>query len=1101
MSLADAAARRAAIDPATSVCVSAPAGSGKTELLIQRFLGLLARVEHPEAVLAITFTRKAAAEMRERILGALAEAARAAPVESEHGRLTRGLADQALARDREAGWGLLENGNRLRVRTIDSFCAELARQMPLLSTLGGAVATVDDASELYREAAEGLLAGLDRTPEQNPDLAALLEHLDNHWERLATLLASLLARRDQWLSYLGAHRDEAASEAYLREALHALAGDVLGELAERFQPAADTLGPLLAWRQAQGEGLILDGMPGPEASALPAWRELADVLLTNEGTWRKRVTAREGFPGGGKIQEVAGMNAWLQGMQGDSALAAALARVRILPSPEDAGAWAILASLARLLPRAVAQLYLVFQRRGAVDHSQMALAALDALGEDDAPTDLALRLDYRIEHILVDEFQDTSIKQYELVRRLTRDWAEHNAANPGAPRTVLVVGDGMQSIYGFRDANVSLFLRARDEGFNGLRLTPLQLSSNFRSARPVVDWVNEQFAAAFPAEDDVVAGRVRYTPAVPTRATPGAVAVHCFRGAEGAEGADLVAAEADFVAAGVLAALGGAPGESCAILGRTRRQLQPVLSRLRAAGAPVAAQDVDALASRPVIRDLQVLCRALADRYDRLAWFSLLRAPWCGLRLADLLAVHRATETGTVARWLFGARAAPGLSDDGAARVAALAAVLGRAEATRDRRGLRGWLESTWLALGGPACYPPESDSAAAQFFALVERADAETAGLDVAWLEREVGRLFADPGDPRASVQVMTLHKAKGLQLDRVWLLDIAGSTRADDRELLAWDQHVTRAGERFFLLAAEDHSDRRSPSLYQYLREEAAMKRNLEATRLLYVGATRAVRELVLCARPGWDDRRESYRAPGAGTLAAALWPRLLDDAVDHVVEPAPAPAGEGPPPLQRLATPAAAPEAPLSEAPAVEDPQGPTGLRERCIGTAVHRVLEGLAGSDPLPERSGEAERQLARLSLAQAGLPRAGEAEALSEVIAHVDRTLADTDGRWALSGHPEGATEWSLTALDGAGEPQQLVLDRYFRDSATGEYWIIDYKTSRPLPGESREAFEAREAEVHAPQLARYRDALAAVVGGPVRRALYFTALGRLRPLP
>ena len=1098
MTLADADARLAAIDPAASVCVSAPAGSGKTELLIQRFLALLARVEHPEAVLAITFTRKAAAEMRERILGALADAASAATVESEHGLRTRALADAALARDRDAGWGLLENGNRLRVRTIDSFCAELARQMPLLSTLGGSVATVDDAGELYREAAEGLLAGLDRAPAQNPDLAALLAHLDNHWERLATLLASLLARRDQWLSYLGAHRDEAASEAYLRAALEALAGDVLGDLAARLQPAADTLGPALAWRLAQGEGERLEGMPPPSPEALPAWREFAGVLLTNDGAWRKRVTKTQGFPGGGKVEAVAAVNGWLESVQADTALARALARVRILPSPEDAGAWPILASRARLLPQAVAQLFLVFQRRGAVDHSQMALAALDALGDDDAPTDLALRLDYRIEHILVDEFQDTSIKQYELVRRLTRDWAEHNAANPGAPRTVLVVGDGMQSIYGFRDANVSLFLKARDEGFNGLRLTPLQLASNFRSARPIVDWVNDQFAAGFPPEDDVVAGRIRYTPAVPTRDGPGAVAVHCFRGEDGA---DLVAAEADFVAAGIRAALREAPGESCAVLGRTRRQLQPVLARLRAAGAPVAAQDVDALGSRPVIGDLLVLCRALADRYDRLAWFSLLRAPWCGLSLADLLAVHRATAGATVSRWLLEERSAPGLSAEGAARLAGVAAVLARAEATRDRRGLRGWLETAWLALGGPACYPPDSDGAAAQFFALVERADAEAAGLDVAWLEREVDRLYAEPGDPRAAVQVMTLHKAKGLQFDRVWLLDVAGGTRGDDRELLAWDQHVTRAGERFFLLAAEDHSDRNSPSLYQYLREEAALKRSLEATRLLYVGATRAVRELVLCARPGWDDRRERFRAPSPATLAAALWPRLLDGAVEHVVEVTAAPAEEGPPALERLTAVPAAPEAPLSEAPAAESGWDAAGLRERCIGTAVHRVLEGLADSDPLPASCGEAERHLATLSLAQAGLPAMDEAEALAEVLEHVDRTLADEAGRWVLAAHPEGTTEWTLTALDEAGELRQLVLDRRFRDAETGEHWIVDYKTSRPLPGEPREAFEAREAEAHRAQLAAYREALAAIVGGPVRSALYFTALGQLLRFP
>ena len=125
----------------------------------------------------------------------------------------------------------------------------------------------------------------------------------------------------------------------------------------------------------------------------------------------------------------------------------------------------------------------------------------------------------------------------------------------------------------------------------------------------------------------------------------------------------------------------------------------------------------------------------------------------------------------------------------------------------------------------------------------------------------------------------------------------------------------------------------------------------------------------------------------------------------------------------------------------------------------------------------------------------------EAEALAEVLEHVDRTLADEAGRWVLAAHPEGTTEWTLTALDEAGELRQLVLDRRFRDAETGEHWIVDYKTSRPLPGEPREAFEAREAEAHRAQLAAYREALAAIVGGPVRSALYFTALGQLLRFP
>ena len=138
---------------------------------------------------------------------------------------------------------------------------------------------------------------------------------------------------------------------------------------------------------------------------------------------------------------------------------------------DDDVSWRLVLRLSRLLPVLQAQLLLVFKREGRVDFTHIALAATDALGSDEAPTDLALRLDYQIEHLLVDEFQDTSGQQYELLTKLTRGWAEHNAGG-NAPRTVFIVGDGMQSIYGFRYAYVGLFLEARVSGLAGLAMGP-----------------------------------------------------------------------------------------------------------------------------------------------------------------------------------------------------------------------------------------------------------------------------------------------------------------------------------------------------------------------------------------------------------------------------------------------------------------------------------------------------------------------------------------------------------------------------------------------------------------------------------------------------
>ncbi|HYR34926.1 MAG TPA: UvrD-helicase domain-containing protein, partial [Burkholderiales bacterium] len=163
--IADAAAREAALDPRRSFIVQAPAGSGKTELLVQRYIRLLASVEKPEEVVAITFTIKAAAEMRKRVLDNLPNAG--------------------------------EVAHRLRIQTIDAFCASLTRQMPVVSGFGAQPGIVEDAHEHYAD------AGLRAINELTPAAARLLLHLDNNVDVAANLIATMLAKRDQWLRKTG----------------------------------------------------------------------------------------------------------------------------------------------------------------------------------------------------------------------------------------------------------------------------------------------------------------------------------------------------------------------------------------------------------------------------------------------------------------------------------------------------------------------------------------------------------------------------------------------------------------------------------------------------------------------------------------------------------------------------------------------------------------------------------------------------------------------------------------------------------------------------------------------------------------------------------
>ncbi len=198
--IADSAARLRALDISQSFIVQAPAGSGKTELLIQRYLKLLDTVETPDAVVAITFTRKAAGEMRSRVIKALRAAEKGVEPAAEHERLTFQIAREILEHERRLEWNLLQNPARLRIETIDALCASITRRMPWLARFGAMPEILEKAEGLYREAARNTLSHLE---EGNQALADLLLHLDNDFQRAAQLIAQMLAKRDQWLRYIG----------------------------------------------------------------------------------------------------------------------------------------------------------------------------------------------------------------------------------------------------------------------------------------------------------------------------------------------------------------------------------------------------------------------------------------------------------------------------------------------------------------------------------------------------------------------------------------------------------------------------------------------------------------------------------------------------------------------------------------------------------------------------------------------------------------------------------------------------------------------------------------------------------------------------------
>ncbi len=427
--IADSRARLGALDVSQSFIVQAPAGSGKTELLIQRYLKLLETVETPDAVVAITFTRKAAGEMRTRVLEALRSAQRGVEPEAEHERLTYQISRGVLDRERRLGWDLLRNPARLRIETIDALCASITRRMPWLARFGAMPEISEKAEDLYREAARNTLTHLEQG---HQGLAYLLLHLDNDFQRARQLISQMLEKRDQWLRHVGADLRKD-----LEESLERLILDELVQLREAF-PA--NVAPQIALL------CELDCFPGAELEHLESWRKVADLLLTKSGDLRKR-------------------SPLFSRLHGESVLIERLKRLRELPTPRFSDSqWQAVEAAVSVLTLAAAELQLVFRERSRVDFAELAIRASTALGQVDAPEDLALALGQRIQHLLVDEFQDTSYTQFELLEKLTAGW------EPGDGRTLFLVGDPMQSVYRFRQADVSLFLKARLEGIGALQL-------------------------------------------------------------------------------------------------------------------------------------------------------------------------------------------------------------------------------------------------------------------------------------------------------------------------------------------------------------------------------------------------------------------------------------------------------------------------------------------------------------------------------------------------------------------------------------------------------------------------------------------------------
>ena len=1142
--VSDAAERARALDVQESFLVQAPAGSGKTELLVLRYLALLPTVEEPEQVLAITFTRKATAEMRVRVLQALEKASRGEdPAANAHEREVRRLAQAVLAHAQARGWQLTEQPQRLNIQTIDSLALSIAYQTPLLSRLGGQLTPTEEATPLYALAAERTLAQLGNTldPALADALAEILKLRDASLPDCESLIAGMLAKRDQWLLLLPGivlkDRPWEELKATLEEPFQREHAAVIRALRAEFARMPDVLPELLNLARiacdcgmddelrALREIRTIEGL-----ADATHWQALCCLLLTKSSTWRKRnVIPAKDYP-----QDAARFTALIEQLSADDELLALLCTMRKLPpSTYSDEEWRTVRSIFIILRHAIAQLRVVFAEQDVIDFAEAGIAAHAAL---ESPNVL-MRLDERVQHLLVDEFQDTSRPHFALLRAILADW------QPGDGRTCFFVGDPMQSIYLFRDAESRLFHQVREDGMEigeaHLPMTALQLSTNFRSTPAIVNPLNDAFDRVLGADagDDVqyaasVSSQASADTGVDTdNADHGSDAMHLHmqtfeKGVQSMEALD--AAEADAMMEIIRVHLpavqqGQRDGKKyrIAVLARARPHLVEILARLRREDIPFRGIKIDLLRDRPEILDLLSLFRALLHPADRIAWLAVLRAHWCGLTLPALHAICGDAEDferdQTISALIRSHE--DRLDPESRRRALHVLSILEAAQAAYAAGSLAGspaglslWLERTWHALGAPLFLNAESVANCEAFFATLAQLPPSCFGTLDESLNQRLEQLYAQP-DPNASencgVQLMTIHAAKGLEFEVVLVPQLQRTGKIDDAPLFHWlMRRQPGATEDELLLAPIGYKHGDKPRLYSWVGKMSLRRLRQEEKRLLYVACSRAIRELHLFAAV---ERKQdgNLAPPKQGTLLAAGWPGLESRIADAtrpasnlLVMPGSTASSLASNGIVETLAAAVQPaqvlcrlpsdwfaDAALEWKPATDTAtstahraEDPGSRRARIQGIVLHALLEqaaaGTSGNHPDWSRLTDA-------LLRQHGFAPADAAIARSAILEGIHNAVGHEEGRWLLNLSERSWKEksWNERSWSSTTEGRMLRQrpDRVFFGGespgapGTDYLWIVDYKTAALMDNTDRDRFLATSREQYRGQLEAYSE--------------------------
>jgi len=1104
--------RDEALNTSGSFIVESPAGSGKTDLLIARYLALLSKVSHPRQILAVTYTRKAAVQMKNRVIQKLNQAKAKEPKpESPWEALLLSLAEKALKKHGSHP-AILFNPESLQIGTFHSFCASLLRGWPVESGIPPGLDLLDDIDQealLQRtvdQYVESILSKDVSSEERNAYIKRLAA-VNNYPDALSKQIKGLLGRRDRLKDFPLLSSEKRSTESLdseLHRRLENYVGYFLSELQDYFlqhETSWASLKKSLTIQKGSNSDKLPDVIPGSSLKDVARWKGVGEVFITGGGTPRKQFGPKYGFPNGFGKDPSAAFIKDLPQVQ-----AKRLAFVADWPDPEEDNVGiAELLDILILAVGASARLQELIRTQG-MDYLELEMGALRALsqaGQGGRPSESLIFHQEHLRHILVDEAQDLNDIQVEILGRLAEGW------EPGDGRTVFVVGDPKQSIYRFRRAEVELFYKLEEKGLPRnseapLPLKPLLLTANFRSRPHLITFANrvfEQVMSSPRKEYDEVkfshseAAKGKSDHPIPTKA---AIFTKEYSGGEGLPPRER---EAQWMASEVARLHRERPKETIAILIPARTNLAFFVRALAECDVAVQLLEGEPMKQKPEVHHLLNLFTAMIRPYDDVPWAGAVRGPW--FRVSNQVLLDLKGGNGFWSERILSRK-------DTSPELAKFCEAIVEARKMFGRESYSSTLSRLWEDLDGPrqasALYGAAGVSNARAFFDLLDLCSGMPGEEALLQLNRLLETAYTPP-DPKgafSNVYMMTIHKAKGLEFGHVFAVNLDyNALRGGGREQPAYRMERLPGEEKHFLAAAT--ADRRTgqQNIGSYLLKDLTEKRTLaETRRLFYVAATRAKETLTLSgiANPSKDEKEDDFKTP-LSSLLKIMKPD--EENFMWLVDPLPSPSVENEekvlPSYQILPPFDAEPLPYLVRSPSrIEDETSqasPLGAEEeegyaRARGVVIHRILETLALKQSCPESGAIA------VALEREGIPFKEAGEMAPQVLEEALQAWEAPDFLSLRKSAKEVHVEWAVEDYDGRRTVRVGRFDMLLK--MEDKWLLLDYKTGRPEKDLS--AWLQSQKEHYRPQLDAYAEMVARglnVSQEKIEWAILFTALPRL----